>query len=62
MSLESISQFEAVAKARYLSLDLRIVHLGDGAIYGISANIVAVKMEYLVASEGLRDLCSVGSG
>ena len=49
-------------KARYLSLNSRVVHLGDCMIYGISANIVAVEMEYLSVSEGLRDLCGVWGG
>ena len=60
MLFELISQFEAVAKARYLSLDSRVVPLGDGAIYGICTDIVAVEMEYLFSSEGLRDLRGVG--
>ena len=60
MPFESISQFETVAEAKYLSLDSRVVHLGDGAIYGICADIVAMEMEYLFSSEGLRDLRGVG--
>ena len=62
MLLESISQLEAVAKARYLSLDSRVVHLGDGAIYGICVNIVAMEVEYLFSSEGFRDLRVGGVG
>ena len=49
-------------KARYLSLNPMIVHLGDGAIYGIRANIVAVEVEYLGVSESLRDLRGVRGG
>ena len=48
-------------KTGYLRFNSRVIHLGDGAIYGISANIVAVEMEYLVPSEGLRDVCRMGS-
>ena len=62
MSVESISQLEAVAKARYLSLNSRVVHLGDGAIYGICANIVAMEVEYLYPSEDFGDLRVGGVG
>ena len=62
MSVESISQLEAVAKARYLSLNSRVVHLGDGAIYGICANIVVMEVKHLFPSEGFGDLRVGGIG
>ena len=36
--------------------------MGDGAIYGICMNVVAMKVEYFFSSESFRDLCGVGVG